>query len=93
MATAGLAFSPLLNVNGGKFDLLQVWDGSKYVSVADMLKEQEDQVESDEGRLQVLEGKVAALEDKVTSLDETKATKFVAISPLHLKTDVFPNEL
>ena len=55
----------MLNIQGGRYDLLQVWDGNKYVNVADQLNSLEgleDQIEADEGRLQALEDKVAVLE-------------------------------
>ena len=74
----------MLNVSGGKFDLLQVWDGSKYINVADMLSalpELEDQIEADEARLQVLEDKVAALEAKLEDLGQVKAPLFIAVPP------------
>ena len=87
MATTGSLYSAMLNVNGGKFDLLQVWNGSEYINVADALSGLaglENQVLADQARIDALEVKVAAL-------DNEKAPLFVAVEPLHLKTDVFPS--
>ena len=89
MTSTGSVFSSMLGVNGGRFDVPEVWDVSKYIDVAEALGALAgvgNQIEVDEARIQ-------ALEDKLEALDGDKATKFVAISPLHLKTDVFPNEL
>ena len=33
------------------------------------------------------------MQDKVEALDNEKAPLFVAVEPLHLKTDVFPQQL
>ena len=79
----------MFNVSAGRYDVLEVWDGTRYVNVADMLETLaglENQIEADEARIQ-------ALEAKVESLDEEKAPLFVAVEPLHLKTDVFPQQL
>ena len=91
MSTTGSAFSAMFNVNGGRFDRLQVWDGTKYIDVADMLSTLpglESEIEADKARLTALEAEVASLQDKVESLDNEKAPLFVAVEPLHLKTDV-----
>ena len=96
MTTTGSAFSAMFNVNGGRFDQLRVWDGTKYIDVADMLSALpglESELEDDKDRLAALEDEVAALQDKLESLDEEKAPLFVAVEPLHLKRDVFPNQL
>ena len=76
--------------------MLEVWDGSRYVNVAEALGSLaglEDQIEADESRLTALEATVVDLEDKLTVLDQEKAPLFVAVPPLHLKTDVFPQQL
>ena len=86
----------MLNVSGGRYDVLEVWDGSKYVNVAEALAslaDLESQIESDESRLTALEATVADLEDKLTALDQEKAPLFVSVPPLYLKTDVFPQQL
>ena len=72
MAATGNVFSAMFNIQGGRYDLLQVWDGNKYVNIADQLESLEgleDQIEADEIRLQELEEKVAALEAKLETLD------------------------
>ena len=46
----------------------------------------QDQIAADGARIQ-------ALEDNVVSLHEQKATKFIAIPPLHLDDTTFPNRL
>ena len=74
----------MFNVSGGRYDLLEVWNGVAYVNVADALNSLAgipDQIAADETRIQ-------ALEDKSQSLDENKAPRFVAVSPLYMKTDV-----
>ena len=86
MATTGLAFSPLLNVNGGRFDVLHVFDPSsgKYVDGIDIigrLPGLEDQIEADEAKLQALEDRVTALESKFEALDQKEAPLFVAVEP------------
>ena len=40
-----------------------------------------------------LQDEIAGLKDKVQALDEQKAPKFVAVSPLALNSDLYPNEL
>ena len=83
----------MFNVNGGRFDRLQVWDGTKYIGVADtlsVLPGLQSEIEAGKARLTALEDEVAALQDKLERLDQEKAPLFVAVEPLHLKTDVFP---
>ena len=75
MSTTGSAFSAMFNVNGGRFDTLQVWDGTKYIDVADMLSALpglESEIDADKARLTALEDEVAALQDKLESLDQEK---------------------
>ena len=89
MTARGSAFSSMFNVSGGRYDLLEVWNGVAYVNVADALNSLAgipDQIAADETRIQ-------ALEDKSQSLDENKAPRFVAVSPLYMKTDVTPQQL
>ena len=89
MSTTGSSYSAMFNVSDGEFDLLEVWDGSKYINVAaalNTLAGLPDRIADDETRID-------ALEAKQDILDNTKADKFVAQSPLFLKTDVTPNEL
>ena len=86
----------MFNVNGGRFDTLQAWGGTKYIDVADMLSALpglESEIEADKARLTALEDEVAALQDKLEIIDQEKAPLFVAVEPLHLKTDVFPQQL
>ena len=87
MATTGSLYSAMLNVNGGKFDLLQVFDPetNSYVNVADLLTS----LANLEGQIQDDNTRIQALESKVESLDQEKAPLFVVVEPLHLKTDVF----
>ena len=65
---------------------MEVWDGSKYVNVAEALSG----LAGLEGQIGAGEARIQAPEDKVASLDEEKAPLFVAVEPLHLKTDAFP---
>ena len=51
---------------GGRFGQLQVWDGTKYIDVADMLSALpglESEIEADKARLTALEDEGAALQD------------------------------
>ena len=89
MSTTGSSYSSLLNVSGGRYDLLEVWDGTKYINVAEALSS----LPGLENQIQVDQARIDALEAKVESLDEEKAPLFVAVEPLHLKTDVFPQQL
>ena len=69
-----------------------MWDGTKYIGVADMLSVLpglESEIEPDKARLTALEDEVAALQDKLETLDQEKAPLSVAVEPLHLKTDIF----
>ena len=69
--------------------MLEVWNGVAYINVADALNSLAglpDQIASDEARIQTLE-------DKTQSLEDSKQDKFVAISPLFMKTDVTPQQL
>ena len=60
---------------------MEVWDGTRYINVAEALSSlPENQIQDDQARID-------ALESKVESLDEEKAPLFVAVEPLHLKTD------
>ena len=89
MSTTGSSYSAMFNVSDGRFDKLEVWDGAKYVNVAvalNTLAGLSDLIAADDAR-------ITALETKQETLDNTKADKFVAQSPLFLKTDVTPNEL
>ena len=68
------------------FDLLEAWDGSKYINVATVLNALAglpDLIAADETH-------IVALEDNT---DNTNAYKYVAQSRLFLKSDVTPNEL
>ena len=85
----GSSYSAMMNTSDGKFDKLEVWNGTEYVNIAvamNTLAGLSDLVAADETR-------IVALETKTETLDNTKADKFVAQSPLFLKTDVTPNEL
>ena len=67
----------MLNVSGGRYDVLEVWDGTQYVNVAEALGSLaglEGQIEADEARLEALEDKVGALEAKLESLDQVKSS-------------------
>jgi hypothetical protein len=89
MSTTGSSYSAMFNVSDGRFDKLEVWDGAKYVNVAvalNTLAGLSDLIAADDAR-------ITALETKQETLDNTKADKFVAQSPLFLKSDVTPNEL
>ena len=89
MSTVGSSYSAMFNVSAGKYDRLEVWDGSRYIDVAEALialAGMPELIAADDTR-------ISALEAKQEILDNTKADKFVAQSPLFLKTDVTPNEL
>ena len=89
MSTTGSSYSAMFNSSDGRFDKLEVWDGTKYVNVATVLNALAglpDLIAADETR-------IVALETKTETLDNTKADKCVAQSPLFLKSDVTPNEL
>ena len=63
MAATGTAFSPMLGLSNGTFDLLSVWYPSlnKYVSVFDAVgrvPELEAEIVSDAAKLQELQDKV-----------------------------------
>ena len=50
----------MLNVNNGRFDLFEVWDGPKYINVAaalNALAGLPDQIADDESRIDALEEK------------------------------------
>ena len=58
MTARGSAFSNMFNVSGGRYDLLEVWDGTKYISVAaalNALAGLPDQIADDETRIDALE--------------------------------------
>ena len=66
MTERGSAFSNLFNASGGRYDLLEVWNGVAYINVADALNSLvvlPDQIASDEARIQTLEDKTQSLED------------------------------
>ena len=86
MSSTGSVFSSMFNVSGSWKDVLEVWDGSKYLGVAEALNGLAglpDHIEANEARIQ-------ALEDKAESLDQDKAQTFIDVPPLFLKTDVCP---
>ena len=89
MSVTGSSYSAMFNVSDGRFDKLEIWDGVRYINVMTALNAVAglpDQIADDEARID-------ALEAKQENLDNNKADKFVAQSPLYLKTDVTPNEL
>ena len=60
MTERGSAFSSLFNVSGGRYDLLEVWNGVAYINVADALSSLvglPDQIAGDEARIDALEVK------------------------------------
>ena len=82
----------MFNVSSAKFDKLEVWDGVRYINVVTALNALAglpDQIAGDEARIDALEVKQGDLDNDI----QEKADKFVAQSPLYLKTDVTPNEL
>ena len=98
MATAGLAFSPLLNVNGGRFDVVQAFDPSsgKYVDVIDIigrLPGLEDQIEADEAKLQASGNRVTALESNLVSLDQGKDLLFCCCRTIASQSRCLPNSI
>ena len=51
MTERGSAFNSLFNVSGGRYDLLEVWNGTEYINVADalnLLAGVPDQIASDD---------------------------------------------
>ena len=58
MTARGSAFSNMFNVSGGRYDLLEVWDGTKYINVAEALSVVAglpDRLADDETRIDALE--------------------------------------
>ena len=58
MTARGSAFSNMFNVSGGRYDLLEVWDGTQYLNVAEALSAVvglPDQLAEDETRIDALE--------------------------------------
>ena len=56
--STGSSYSAMFNVSGGRYDLLEVWDGTKYVNVAvalNALAGLPDQIADDETRIDALE--------------------------------------
>ena len=81
MTSRGSVLSSMFNVQGGRYDLWEVWDGAKYINVTAALNSLAgipDQIATDETRIQTLE-------DKTQSLDENKADTFVVVSQLFMK--------
>ena len=83
----------MFNSTEGRFDKLEVWDGAEYINVVVALNVALNPLEGLSNLVAADETRIVALETKTETLDNTKADKFVAQSPLFLKTDVTPNEL
>ena len=86
--SAGSLYSAMFNSTEGRFDKLEVWDGAEYINVVVALNVALNTLEGLSNLVAADETRIVALETKTETLDNTKADKFVAQSPLFLKTDV-----